>query len=72
MKNKDCYFCKNKINYIDYKDIELLKKNFITESGKILAGRTTGTCAKHQRKLKKAIKRARIMALLPFVSKVSR
>ncbi len=71
MKNKDCYFCSNNINYIDYKNIELLKK-FTTESGKILSGRTTGTCAKHQRKLKKAIKRARIMALLPFVAKIAR
>lgn len=71
MRNKDCYFCSNNMNYIDYKNVELLRK-FITESGKIIAGRTKRTCAKHQRKLKKAIKRARIMALLPFVAKVSR
>ena len=64
---KVCYFTKNKIEYIDYKDIELLKR-FISERGKILPRRVTGTGAKNQRKITVAIKRARIMGLLPFVS----
>lgn len=65
-KKKACYFTKNKIKYIDYKDIELLKK-FITPSGKISARRMTGTSAKYQRQLAKAIKNARYMALLPYI-----
>ena len=60
-----CYFCANHIDYIDYKDTDLLKR-FISEKGKILPRRVTGTCAKHQRTLTVAIKRARVMALLPF------
>ncbi|AEN98500.1 30S ribosomal protein S18 [Fructilactobacillus sanfranciscensis TMW 1.1304] len=56
----------NHIEYIDYKDTDLLKR-FISERGKILPRRVTGTSAKNQRKLTSAIKRARIMALLPFV-----
>ncbi|MCD8204310.1 MAG: 30S ribosomal protein S18 [Coprobacillus sp.] len=63
---KVCYFKKNNIEHIDYKDVELLKM-FITPNGKIAPRRATGTCAKHQRELAKAIKIARIMALLPFV-----
>lgn len=63
---KSCYFTKNKINYIDYKDVELLKK-FISANGKITPRRVTGTSAKHQRLLAVAIKRARQMALLPYV-----
>ncbi|WP_342252587.1 30S ribosomal protein S18 [Spiroplasma endosymbiont of Amphibalanus improvisus] len=62
---KRCYFEKNKINYIDYKDIELLKR-FISNNGQILPKRVTGTSAKNQRALSSAIKRAREMALLPF------
>ncbi len=65
-RKKECYFTKNKIEHIDFKDVELLKK-FITERGKILPRRVTGTSAKYQRKLAIAIKRARHMALLPFV-----
>ena len=65
-KKKVCYFTKNKIKYIDYKDVETLKK-FITPSGKISARRMTGTCAKYQRQLAKAIKNARYMALLPYI-----
>lgn len=65
--NKVCYFTKNKINHIDYKDVELLKK-FISPSGKITPRRISGTCAKHQRQLAVAIKRARFMALLPYVA----
>lgn len=63
---KSCYFTKNKINYIDFKDVELLKK-FVGVNGKITPRRVTGTSAKHQRMLATAIKRARQMALLPYV-----
>ena len=64
---KVCYFKKNNIKYIDYKDVELLK-TMITPNGKISTRRATGTCAKHQRELAKAIKNARFMALLPYVA----
>ena len=65
-RKKVCYFTKNKVEFIDYKDVELLKK-FISERGKILPRRVTGTSAKYQRMLTTAIKRARHMALLPYV-----
>jgi small subunit ribosomal protein S18 len=65
-KRKVCSFCAEKIEVIDYKDLPRLKK-FITEKGKILPRRMSGVCAKHQRDLAQEIKRARIMALLPFV-----
>jgi len=65
-KKKICRFCTQKLK-IDYKDADMLRK-FITERGKILPRRITGTCAKHQRALAQAIKRARIIALLPFVA----
>ena len=65
-KKKFCFFCKNKITFIDYKDVELLKKH-ISINGKISPRRVTGTCAKDQRMLAVAIKRARQMALLPYV-----
>ena len=64
---KVCYFTKNKIEYIDYKDIELLKR-FISPNGKITPRRVTGTSAKYQRMLATAIKRARQMALLPYIT----
>ncbi len=64
-RKKVCAFCQNKVESIDYKDVNLLKK-YITEGGKILPRRMTGTCAKHQRVLAKAIKRARLVDLLPF------
>ncbi|MBQ3419957.1 MAG: 30S ribosomal protein S18 [Erysipelotrichaceae bacterium] len=64
---KVCYFTKNKIAYIDYKDVELLKK-FISANGKITPRRVTGTSAKYQRMLTTAIKRARQMALLPYIA----
>ena len=67
MKKKVCYFTKNKITFIDYKDVELLKK-FVSPSGRISPRRLTGTCAKYQRELAKAIKNARFMALLPYVA----
>ncbi|MDR4433722.1 30S ribosomal protein S18 [Bacillus tequilensis] len=66
-RRKVCYFTSNGITHIDYKDIDLLKK-FVSERGKILPRRVTGTNAKYQRKLTAAIKRARQMALLPYVS----
>jgi small subunit ribosomal protein S18 len=65
-KKKFCFFCKNKITFIDYKDVELLKKH-ISINGKISPRRVTGTCAKDQRMLAVAIKRARQVALLPYV-----
>ena len=64
---KVCYFTKNNITYIDYKDVELLKK-FISPNGKIIPRRLTGTKAKYQRELAVAIKRARQMALLPYIA----
>ncbi|AMO87407.1 small subunit ribosomal protein S18 [Solibacillus kalamii] len=66
-RRKVCYFTSNNITHIDYKDVDLLKK-FISERGKILPRRVTGTSAKYQRKLTSAIKVSRIMALLPFVA----
>ena len=66
-RRKVCRFCVNKVTEIDYKDTAKLKR-FISEHGKIESRRRTGTCAKHQRALAKAIKRARQAALLPYVS----
>lgn len=66
-KKRNCRFCENKESYIDYKDEKKLHR-FVTEQGKIIPKRITGTCAKHQRQLVQAIKRARHLALLPFVS----
>ena len=66
-RKKVCIFCKNKNQVIDYKDVELLKK-FVSPNGKISPRRVTGTCAKHQREVAVAIKRARVMALLPFIA----
>ena len=63
---KPCSFCLEKIDRIDYKDAQRLKK-FITEKGKILPNRITGACSFHQRSLSVAIKRARFMALLPYM-----
>lgn len=67
-RKKYCYFTANKVKEIDYKDIYLLKR-FITESGKIVPSRITGTKAKYQRQLAKAIKLARFLALLPYCDK---
>ena len=64
-RRKVCQFCADKNNTIDYKDVDTLKE-FVTERGKILPKRITGTCAMHQRELTRAIKRARIVALLPY------
>ncbi len=67
-RKKFCRFCAEKIEYVDYKDIKVLK-NYLTERGKILPRRMTGTCARHQRELTEAIKRARSIALLAFAEK---
>jgi len=67
-RKKVCFFCKNKEAEIDYKDVGLMKR-FIAESCKISPRRFTGTCAKHQRKLVKEIKKARQMALIPYLEK---
>jgi small subunit ribosomal protein S18 len=64
-KKKVCQFCTDKIDDIDYKDLSRLRR-YITEKGKIIPRRSSGVCAYHQRELSAAIKRARIMALLPF------
>ncbi|MBI6873469.1 MULTISPECIES: 30S ribosomal protein S18 [Clostridium] len=66
-KRKVCSFCMDKAEFIDYKDINKLRK-YVTEKGKILPRRISGTCAKHQRSLTDAIKRARNIALLPFTT----
>lgn len=66
-RRKVDYIANNHIEYVDYKDVDLLKR-FISERGKILPRRVTGTSAKNQRKVANAIKRARIMGLLPFVA----
>ena len=66
-RKKVCIFCQDKVDGIDYKDVAKLRK-FISERAKILPRRVSGTCALHQRQLTVAIKRARQMALLPYVS----
>ena len=66
-RRKVCQFCVDKIDSIDYKDVARLRR-FMSERAKILPRRVTGTCARHQRDLTVAIKRARQIALLPFVS----
>ncbi len=64
---KQCYFSQNNIKHIDYKDTDILKK-FINPQGRMLSRKKTGVTAKNQRQLSGAIKRARFMALLPFVA----
>jgi small subunit ribosomal protein S18 len=64
-RRKVCRFCADKTLAVDYKDVRTLQ-SFITEGGKIVPSRTSGNCAKHQRQLAVAIKRARVLALLPF------
>ena len=66
-RRKVCSFCVDKVTQIDYKDTAKLRR-FLSERGKILPRRTTGTCAAHQRQLTTAIKRARHVALLPYVA----
>ncbi len=65
-KRKICRFCDQKISTIDYKDDRMLRK-YLTERGKIIPRRVTGVCARHQRQLTQAIKRGRVLALLPFI-----
>ncbi|MCG8541503.1 MAG: 30S ribosomal protein S18 [Clostridia bacterium] len=64
-RKKICSFCANKVKQIDYKDTKFLQK-YITDRAKILPRRITGNCANHQRQLTRAIKRSRIVALIPF------
>jgi small subunit ribosomal protein S18 len=65
-RKRACRFCSEKIDYIDFKDVQLLQ-GFVPERGRIMPRRITGTCAWHQRKLGIALKRARIAALIPYV-----
>jgi len=67
-KAKGCYFCENGLNEVEWKDAQLLRK-FLSSYAKILPKRRTKVCSKHQRKIETAVKRARIMAILPFVNK---
>ncbi len=64
---KPCRFCSEKVDHVDYKDIERISR-YVSDRGKMLPSRLTGTCARHQRVLTRAVKRARFMALLPYVS----
>ncbi|MCD6377180.1 MAG: 30S ribosomal protein S18 [Caldisericaceae bacterium] len=70
-RKRVCQFCQQGVVYIDFKEEKKLLK-FLTEQGKIIPRHTTGTCAKHQRQLAKAIKRARHLALIPFVADFTR
>ena len=65
-RRKVCVFCVEKVQHIDYKDFPRFSRNFTNERGKILPRRMSGTCAKHQRQLSIAIKRARHIALMPY------
>ncbi|MBN2431232.1 MAG: 30S ribosomal protein S18 [Acidobacteria bacterium] len=66
-RKKVCRFCEEKIVTVDYKDVDLLKQ-FVPERGRVMPRRISGTCSFHQRRLRRAVKRARVLALLPFVS----
>ncbi|MCL1891220.1 MAG: 30S ribosomal protein S18 [Coriobacteriia bacterium] len=68
-RKKYCQFCKDEVEYIDFKEINLLRK-YVTDRGKIKPRRVTGTCTQHQHELAVAVKRAREMALLPYVVSV--
>ncbi len=68
VRRKVCRFCAEKVRDIDFKQIQILR-TFTTDTGKILSARITGNCASHQRKLTRCIKRARNLALLPYVSR---
>ncbi|PJE77076.1 30S ribosomal protein S18 [Candidatus Uhrbacteria bacterium CG10_big_fil_rev_8_21_14_0_10_48_16] len=67
-KQKQCYFCFNNIHQVDYKDVTILRR-FLSSFAKIVARKRSKVCMTHQRQLTSAIKRARIMALLPFVQR---
>ena len=66
-RKKKCRFCSNDLPRIDYKDVETLR-DFVTDRGKMLSRRVTGNCAKHQRQISRQIKRARYIALMPYVA----
>ncbi len=66
VKKKVCYFCVNKVDYVDYKDVAVLRK-YMSDRGKIRSSRVTGNCVQHQRKVAQGIKNAREMALLPYL-----
>lgn len=68
LKKRVCHFCKDKVDYVDYKDVGVLRK-YMSERGKIRARRVTGNCAVHQRDVAIAIKSAREMALLPYTNR---
>ena len=70
-RKRVCRFCSSKVTYIDFKDDKKLVR-FLTEQGKIIPRRTSGNCARHQRQLALAIKRARHLALIPFVADIPR
>lgn len=70
-KRKICRFCEENVTYIDHKDEKKLQR-FTTEQGKIIPRRTSGNCATHQRMLTRAIKRARHLALMPYVAELTR
>ena len=67
IRKKNCWFCRNKIEEVDYKDMNQLRR-YISEKGKIRSRRITGACRRHQRQVAVAVKRAREMALLPYVA----
>lgn len=69
--NKECYLCKHNIQTVDYKDSRFLRR-FMTPQAKIANRRRTGTCALHQRKVARAVKRARVMGLVPFTTRTIR
>ena len=66
-KKKPCALCRDKISYVDYKDVSLLRK-YISDRGKIRSRRITGACIQHQRQVASAVKNSRVMALLPYTS----
>lgn len=66
LKKRFCRFCVDKVKFIDYKDVKRLEA-FITERGKILSSRISGNCAKHQRRIAEAIKKARFISLIPYI-----
>lgn len=70
-KKRICRFCEEGANYVDFRDEKKLMR-FTTEQGKIIPRRTSGTCAKHQRLLVQAIKRARHLALIPYIAEMNR
>ncbi len=70
-KKRICRFCEEKVEYIDFKNEKVLTR-FTTEQGKIIPRRTSGTCAKHQRQLTRAIKISRELALIPYISELTK